>query len=82
MQLSTLLSVDVGDGDVANSLYRALLPEIKSNKSRSASLDLRVEGSSLFISITSSTIAATRALLNSYIRWISISIDIVSMKVE
>jgi tRNA threonylcarbamoyladenosine modification (KEOPS) complex Pcc1 subunit len=41
---------------------------------------MEIEGSSVVISIASSTIAATRALLNSYIRWISISLDIVCMK--
>jgi tRNA threonylcarbamoyladenosine modification (KEOPS) complex Pcc1 subunit len=78
--MSSRLTINVGESEIARRLCIALLPEIKSNKSKAASIKLNVEGPNVIISITSSTIAATRALLNSYIRWISISIDIVSMK--
>jgi len=78
--ISSCLTIDVGNSEAAGRLCRALLPEIKSNKSKAATISMEIEGSSVVISIASSTIAATRALLNSYIRWISISLDIVCMK--
>ena len=80
MAISSRLTIDMGDSEAASRLYIALLPEIKSNKPKAAAINMEIEGSSVVISIASSTIAATRALLNSYIRWISISLDIVCMK--
>jgi tRNA threonylcarbamoyladenosine modification (KEOPS) complex Pcc1 subunit len=78
--LSSRLTIDVGDSEVASRLCRALLPEIQSNRSRAATISMEINGPCIVILIVSSTIAATRALLNSYIRWISISLDIVCMK--
>ena len=74
------LTIDLGDSEKAGRLCRALMPEVKSNRSKAASVSLESQGSCIVISVSSATIAAGRALLNSYIRWISISLDIVSMK--
>lgn len=82
MSLRCLVSIDAGDAKSAARLCQALLPEVASNKSRAATISVENRGSRIVISITSSTIAAGRALLNSYIRWISISLDIISMKSE
>jgi len=82
VSLRCRVTIDLADSEAAGRLCRALLPEVRSNKSKAASISLENEGSSIVISITSSTIAAGRALLNSYIRWISISLDIISMKDE
>lgn len=82
MPLRCRVTIDLGDCEAARKLYGALLPEVKSNKSKAASISLEHAGTSIIISIISSTIAAGRALLNSYIRWISISLDIISMKSE
>lgn len=80
MTVSSRLTIDVGDSEAASRLFRALLPEIQSNRSRAANISMEINGSNIVIFIVSSTIAATRALLNSYIRWISISLDVMSMK--
>ena len=79
MKLVSNLVVDVGGSDNAERLYRAMQPEMLSNKSKAAKVALRAEGSCIILTIESSTIAATRALLNSYIRWISISLDILKV---
>lgn len=80
MDISSRLAIDIGDSSAASRVLQALLPEVKSNKSKAATVAIEVEGSRILISITASTIAATRALLNSYIRWISISLDIASIE--
>ena len=82
MKLVSNLVVDAGGSDNAEKLYRALQPETRSNKSKAAKVALRAEGHMIILTIESSTIAAMRALLNSYIRWVCISLDIIALKGE
>jgi len=59
------------DVDRAEILYHAILPEIRDIPSRRVSADLHVEGSKLILSISAVDLVALRAALNSFLRFIS-----------
>ena len=80
MGIRSTLVIDFGDPSLAEKFYYILLPEVKTTKPKTAKATIALEGSSLAIKIEASTIASLRALLNSYIRWISTSLEVVNLK--
>jgi tRNA threonylcarbamoyladenosine modification (KEOPS) complex Pcc1 subunit len=74
------LQIDLGDADLAEKLEEVLLPEAESTKSKGSKVSLKAEGGVLSLEIEAPTVASLRALLNSYIRWISTSLDVVCLK--
>lgn len=80
MAIKSTLIIDVGCPDKAEKLCRALYPEFSRAGSKDSRVSVRTEGSSLVLEMEASTIASLRALLNSYIRWVSTSLDIVRLK--
>jgi len=74
------LMINLGEYALAEKLYRALIPEAETTKSRGAKISIKVEGEALIMEIEAVAIAPLRALLNSYIRWVCISLDIVTLK--
>jgi len=74
------LTLEFESEDLAEALVRALAPEFTSEPHPKASI--RREGNMMVIEIEAPAIASLRALLNSYIRWVSTSLDIVKLKGE
>lgn len=71
--LTVVIRLDV---DRAEILYRAILPEIRDIPSRRVSADLRMEGGKLILSISAVDLVALRAALNSFLRFISSTLQI------
>ncbi|GEM_PF-518519 len=71
---------EIGDRETAEKLAEALLPEVESARSKASRTAIYVDGTLLCMEIEAISIAALRALLNSYIRWISTSLSVVSLK--
>jgi tRNA threonylcarbamoyladenosine modification (KEOPS) complex Pcc1 subunit len=80
MALRSTLLIDLSDADLAKKLVEVLAPEAASAKSKSSKVSVESKGRSLSIEIEAPTVASLRALLNSYIRWISTSLDVVCLK--
>ena len=80
MTLHSTLSIHLDEEVLAEDLLRAITPELTTMKSRGSKASMRVEGSDVVLQIEAPTVASLRALLNSYIRWVSTSLDIVSLK--
>jgi len=80
MTIKSNLKIELGDPDLAEKLYRAILPEVATTKSKVSKVSIRREGGALTIEIEAVTIAGVRALLNSYIRWITTSLEVVNLK--
>jgi tRNA threonylcarbamoyladenosine modification (KEOPS) complex Pcc1 subunit len=78
--IRSTLRINLEEYNLAEKLYRALLPEAETTKSRGAKIALKVEEGVLVMEIEAVAIAPLRALLNSYIRWVCISLDIVTLK--
>jgi tRNA threonylcarbamoyladenosine modification (KEOPS) complex Pcc1 subunit len=80
MTIRSTFKIDFQNPGLAEKFYCSLLPEARTTKSKTAKVSIARHGSVLAIDIESSTIASSRALLNSYIRWISTSLEIVNLK--
>jgi len=72
--------ISIGDPTIAEKLYRILLPEVKTTKSKQSKISIRRDNGVIYIDIEAKTIAGLRALLNSYLRWIATSIDLLYSK--
>jgi tRNA threonylcarbamoyladenosine modification (KEOPS) complex Pcc1 subunit len=80
MTIKSTIKIDLGDPDLTEKLYRAILPEVETTKSKMSKVSLHREGGVLCMETETSTIAGVRALLNSYIRWITTSLEVVNLK--
>ncbi|RLG04196.1 MAG: hypothetical protein DRN61_03560 [Thaumarchaeota archaeon] len=67
-RLTAVIHLDV---DRAEILYHAILPEVRDIPSRRVSADLSVEDGKLILSISAADLVALRAALNSFLRFIS-----------
>ncbi|MGQ9759340.1 MAG: KEOPS complex subunit Pcc1 [Candidatus Methanomethylicaceae archaeon] len=74
--LTSTLIIETEDPSMAENLYRILIPEVKTTKTKSSKVSIRREGGRLYLEIEANSIASLRALLNSYLRWIGASMDI------
>lgn len=80
MSVRAILKVDFGDDRLAENIRKALIPEAKSTRSAKSVASIRAEGGSVILEIEATGIAPLRALLNSYIRWMFTSSEIVRLK--
>jgi tRNA threonylcarbamoyladenosine modification (KEOPS) complex Pcc1 subunit len=80
MTIKSSLRIELDDPDLAEKLYRAILPEVATTKSKVSKVSISREGGALTIEVEAATIAGVRALLNSYIRWITTSLEVVNLK--
>ncbi len=78
--VTSRICFEFGDHETAEKLARAILPEAESTRSRTSSVTIYVNGASLCMEIEAISITVLRALLNSYIRWISTSFSVISLK--
>ncbi|MBC7120681.1 MAG: hypothetical protein H5T33_03765 [Candidatus Methanosuratus sp.] len=79
MSVSSMLNIDLQDEGRARTLFAAILPEVQSTKPGVAKVLMTMEGGSIALKINASSLAALRALLNSYIRWFSTSLEIMEL---
>ncbi len=80
MVILSTLKIDLKNPALAEKFYISLLPEVKTTKSKTATVSITRQDAMLTIKIEASTVASLRALLNSYIRWISTSLEVVNLK--
>jgi len=66
------------DSEIPNTLLRALGPELGREIPRT-NVKGRVENGRLVLSIETTDISALRAALNSYLRWIKITKDMIEL---
>ncbi|MBC7113115.1 MAG: hypothetical protein H5T34_03730 [Candidatus Methanomethyliales bacterium] len=78
--INSTLVINTGDPTIAENLYKILLPEVKTTKAKHSKVSIRSENGILYLDMEAKTIAGLRALLNSYLRWIATSIDLLSWK--
>lgn len=63
----------------AGIVMKALEPEINSSPSERATVKLNLNGKILHVDITASDTTALRAAVNSYLRWITLSLDVIDV---
>lgn len=79
MNVSSLLKFDFEDEGRASALFASIIPEVKHTKPGIAKVSIKKEGGSILLKIEASSVAALRALLNSYIRWLSTSLEVMEL---
>ncbi len=57
----------------ANLVYRSLIPEMEDRITDRSSVDMKVEGSSLFLEVRSDDLIAMRSTLNTWLRLIQVA---------
>lgn len=72
--------VEFEDSNYANIIIKALKPEINSSPSERASVELNLENEVLDVNIRASDATSLRAAVNSYLRWIMLSLDVINAK--
>jgi tRNA threonylcarbamoyladenosine modification (KEOPS) complex Pcc1 subunit len=80
MTIKSTIKIELGDPALVEDLYRAILPEVATTRSKVSKASLSRDGGTLCIEIEAATIAGVRALLNSYIRWITTSLEVVNLE--
>ena len=66
------------DSPAPNTLVRALLPEVGRELPRT-SVDVRVEEGRFVLDVRAGDLSALRAAVNSYLRWIKVSKEIIEL---
>lgn len=79
LPISSILIIETENEELINNLYKILLPEVKTTKSKSTRVSLRREANNLYLCIEAKTTAGLRAILNSYLRWINSSLEILEL---
>lgn len=79
MSASSLLKIDFEDEVRASTLFASIIPEVKHTKPGIAKVSIAKEGGSILLKIEASSVASLRALLNSYIRWLSTSLEVMEL---
>lgn len=77
--LTSTLIICTGDPSIAENLYKILIPEVKSTKTKSSKISIKIEDGCIYLEIEAKTIAGLRALLNSYLRWVSTSMELFNL---
>ena len=73
--------IEFEDFDQANIILKALKPEVNSSPSERATVELSLkEDKILDVNITASDATSLRAAVNSYLRWIMLSLDVIKLR--
>jgi len=67
----TVIEMDMGSSDMAQTIFSALQPETESVPSERATTTIHADGSKLVIEILAEDLTALRAAMNSFLAWIS-----------
>ncbi len=73
------ISVEFTSKTYAEAVYRALKPETKHSIGPRSKVTIVLEGKSLQIAVSAKDISALRAAINSYLRWVSGSAELIQV---
>jgi len=71
-----LVTKSVFETEAALSVYRSLLPEIESQVTDRSSIDLRPEGSYLYLTVEADDLVSMRSTLNTWLRLIQVALEV------
>ena len=74
--MKAILEFRFNSKDEALNVYKAVLPEVKSKISEGTRVNLLLYGKTLRLTIDADNISKLRAAINSYGRWVNLSLDI------
>ncbi len=71
-----LVTESVFETNAALSVYRSLLPEIESQVTDRSSINLRSEGSYLYLIVEADDLISMRSTLNTWLRLIQVALEV------
>jgi KEOPS complex subunit Pcc1 len=71
--------IEFQDVKQAEIVLKALEPEVDSSPSERSRVELNLTGKVLDVNITASDATSLRASVNSYLRWIMLSLDVLNV---
>lgn len=77
--ISTEFEVEFENNTDAEIIYNSILPEIKSEKEVRSQSEIILDNNKIIIKIKSLDIVSLRASINSYVRWINLSDEILKI---
>jgi KEOPS complex subunit Pcc1 len=73
------LEVELDNHKEAEIIYESLKPEIKSSNSSRTLSQMEVEGKTIILEVKAKDSTSLRASVNSYLRWINLSCQIIRL---
>lgn len=77
--IETVFSIELDDEDSARIMYNSIKPEISFARGERSNSSIELDGRSIVIRIFSNDIVSLRASINSYVRWIKLSDEILKI---
>ena len=77
--ISMTVKIHVTDNQTCNLLYEALVLESRYNPNDRAQANLTVDNNLLILEINAKDPVSARASINSFMKWINLSLQIISM---
>lgn len=77
--VKTEFEIECDTNRQAHILYKSLEPEISYNPNDRSKTTMRLDDNKIIITINARDVTALRASINSYIRWIKLSVEILKI---
>lgn len=77
--IETIFNIELDSRHDAEIVYNSIKPEISFARGERSTSEIELDGSKIVIRIFSSDVVSLRASINSYVRWIKLSTEILKI---
>ena len=77
--IETVFEVEFDSDREAEIVYNAIYPELSFSHNDRSTTDIKLDNNNMIITINSKDVVSLRASINSYIRWIKLSTEILNI---
>ncbi len=78
-EIETIFTISFDNNHDAEIIYNSISPELSFTRNDRSKTNIEINDNNLTITIHSTDIASLRASINSYVRWINLSIKILKI---
>lgn len=77
--IETIFNIELEDSDEARIIYNSIRPEISYARNERSTTEIELDNNIIVIKILSKDVVSLRASINSYVRWIKLSSEILKI---
>ena len=77
--IETIFEVEFNSENHAQIIYNSIKPELSFSRNDRSTTTIQLKNKSIIIEINSKDVVSLRASINSYVRWINLSIEILKI---
>ncbi len=77
--IETVFNIEMDNADEAEIVYNSISPEVSFARNDRSKTEIELEGKNIVFKIYSKDIVSLRASINSYVRWIKLSTEILKI---